>query len=201
MAINETAGGWRDCDSYFAFSETIKNAIFVLYQNNRALSRFYKQETDYDELRVVFGRAYAHQIPPSTGPERSTSGHPNHALRQHHREQSTPEKWTGPYKLMSFDGHDLTADINGPTKFRSTHVKPFYREDWEEEIPDIPDDERITHDHDPHDNDLPYPAEPAEQMNQSQPRNPHYTAPKRGRGRTKGSKREAVLHGQIVAAS
>ena len=36
--------------------------------------------------------------------------------------------WQGPYKVLSIEGHDITVDmVNGPTSFRSTSVKPYYR--------------------------------------------------------------------------
>ncbi|KAF1938593.1 hypothetical protein EJ02DRAFT_354125, partial [Clathrospora elynae] len=36
--------------------------------------------------------------------------------------------WNGPYRIASIDGHNVTVDmINGPTTFRSTVVKPYYR--------------------------------------------------------------------------
>jgi hypothetical protein len=38
--------------------------------------------------------------------------------------------WKGPYKLLSVDGETCTLDMpHGPTKFRSTVVKPYYTED------------------------------------------------------------------------
>jgi len=41
------------------------------------------------------------------------------------REQS---KWTGPYKVISVSDTAVTVEmVNGPTEFRSTHVKPYER--------------------------------------------------------------------------
>ncbi|EED20730.1 conserved hypothetical protein [Talaromyces stipitatus ATCC 10500] len=41
-----------------------------------------------------------------------------------------PGKWKGPYKLISIDGETCTIDLpNGPTKFRSTVVKPYHKDD------------------------------------------------------------------------
>ncbi|EED22642.1 conserved hypothetical protein [Talaromyces stipitatus ATCC 10500] len=41
-----------------------------------------------------------------------------------------PGKWKGPYKLISIDGETCTVELpNGPTKFRSTVVKPYYKDD------------------------------------------------------------------------
>ncbi|KAJ6050709.1 uncharacterized protein N7446_010818 [Penicillium canescens] len=38
--------------------------------------------------------------------------------------------WKGPYKLLAMDGETCTVDMpHGPTKFRSTVVKPYYREE------------------------------------------------------------------------
>jgi hypothetical protein len=37
--------------------------------------------------------------------------------------------WQGPYKVLSIEGHDVTVNmVNGPTSFRSTSVKPYYRQ-------------------------------------------------------------------------
>jgi transposase InsO family protein len=39
------------------------------------------------------------------------------------------EGWQGPYKVAAIHGHDITIDIaNRPVTFRSTVVKPYYRE-------------------------------------------------------------------------
>ncbi|KAF1937549.1 hypothetical protein EJ02DRAFT_458633, partial [Clathrospora elynae] len=47
--------------------------------------------------------------------------------------------WNGPYKVASIDGHNVTVDmINGPTTFRSTVVKPYYRPDHLWSDPDAP---------------------------------------------------------------
>ncbi len=38
--------------------------------------------------------------------------------------------WQGPYKVINTKDHDITVDmVNGPTTFRSTVVKPYYRDD------------------------------------------------------------------------
>ncbi|KAJ5754195.1 hypothetical protein N7533_003738 [Penicillium manginii] len=43
-------------------------------------------------------------------------------------------RWKGPYKLLAVDGETYTVDMpHGPTKFRSTIVKPYYREEHLEE--------------------------------------------------------------------
>lgn len=40
------------------------------------------------------------------------------------------EGWQGPYKLIAVDSHDFTLDLpNGPVKFRSTLVRPYYHDD------------------------------------------------------------------------
>ncbi|KAF1944442.1 hypothetical protein EJ02DRAFT_452307, partial [Clathrospora elynae] len=47
--------------------------------------------------------------------------------------------WNGPYKIASIDGHNVTVDmVNGPTAFRSTVVKPYYRPDHLWTDPDAP---------------------------------------------------------------
>ena len=47
--------------------------------------------------------------------------------------------WNGPYKIISVDGHNVTIDmVNGPTTFRSTVVKPYYRPDHLWNDPDAP---------------------------------------------------------------
>lgn len=36
--------------------------------------------------------------------------------------------WRGPYELQSIDGHTVTIQMpNGPTQFRATHVKPYFK--------------------------------------------------------------------------
>ncbi|KAL0929476.1 uncharacterized protein CTRU02_204398 [Colletotrichum truncatum] len=49
--------------------------------------------------------------------------------------------WTGPYEVQGIEGHNVTVNmINGPTQFRATHVKPYYRDDTqpqEESEPDV----------------------------------------------------------------
>ena len=47
--------------------------------------------------------------------------------------------WNGPYKIASIDGHNIIVDmVNGPTTFRSTVVKPYYRPDHLWSDPDAP---------------------------------------------------------------
>lgn len=44
--------------------------------------------------------------------------------------------WQGPYKVISTQGHDVTVDmVNGPTTFRSTIVKPYLRDDQQDNHP------------------------------------------------------------------
>ncbi|KAH8193590.1 hypothetical protein TruAng_012245 [Truncatella angustata] len=44
------------------------------------------------------------------------------------------EGWQGPYEIESHDGEDVILDmVNGPTRFRCTHVKPYYEPEVEEE--------------------------------------------------------------------
>ncbi|KAF1972378.1 hypothetical protein BU23DRAFT_580972 [Bimuria novae-zelandiae CBS 107.79] len=41
------------------------------------------------------------------------------------------DRWNGPYKIAAIDGHNVTVDmVNGPTTFRSTVIKPYYRLDY-----------------------------------------------------------------------
>jgi hypothetical protein len=42
--------------------------------------------------------------------------------------------WKGPYKVQSVQERNVTVDINGPTTFRATQVKPYFRE----EVPSTP---------------------------------------------------------------
>jgi hypothetical protein len=37
--------------------------------------------------------------------------------------------WKGPYRVQSVQGRNLTVDVNGPTTFRATHVKPYHRKE------------------------------------------------------------------------
>ncbi|KAK6224925.1 hypothetical protein QIS74_03252 [Colletotrichum tabaci] len=38
--------------------------------------------------------------------------------------------WTGPYEIQGIDGYTVTVKmVNGPTQFRATHVKPYFREE------------------------------------------------------------------------
>jgi hypothetical protein len=44
--------------------------------------------------------------------------------------------WTGPYKLASIDGRDVTVELeNGPLTVRCTQAKPYYRTDQQVEPP------------------------------------------------------------------
>ena len=46
--------------------------------------------------------------------------------------------WQGPYKIINMKDHDVTVDmVNGPTTFRSTVVKPYYRDPAIDENPAI----------------------------------------------------------------
>ncbi|TID18316.1 reverse transcriptase-like protein [Venturia nashicola] len=41
--------------------------------------------------------------------------------------------WKGPYNLEAIEGNDVTISLqSGPTKFRATHVKPFFQDETEE---------------------------------------------------------------------
>jgi hypothetical protein len=55
--------------------------------------------------------------------------------------------WDGPYKLLSIDGETCTIDMpHGPTKFRSTVVKPYYTEEdpeGEQQIDQADNDEHV----------------------------------------------------------
>ena len=49
------------------------------------------------------------------------------------------EGWNDPYKIANIDGHSVTVDmVNGPTTFRSTVVKPYYRPDHLWSDPEAP---------------------------------------------------------------
>jgi hypothetical protein len=49
--------------------------------------------------------------------------------------------WAGPYKLIATDGETCTIDMpRGPTKFRSTVVKPYFTEQ-QQELPEEPEPE------------------------------------------------------------
>jgi len=44
--------------------------------------------------------------------------------------------WQGPYKVIDMKDHDVTVEmVNGPTTFRSTVVKPYYRDTTTDVIP------------------------------------------------------------------
>ena len=91
--------------------------------------------------------------------------------------------WTGPFTLLAVDGHDCTIQMpHGPTRFRSTVVRPYLRDD-SNSIPD-PMDHGLDHIelHEPNlpSNDKDRDWEPPESI-ESPPL-------RRGRGRPKGSK-------------
>lgn len=53
--------------------------------------------------------------------------------------------WQGPYKIINIKDHDVTVDmVNGPTTFRSTVVKPYYRNPTIEVTPAEDEDTRST---------------------------------------------------------
>ncbi|KAF7570471.1 hypothetical protein PtrM4_104730 [Pyrenophora tritici-repentis] len=85
--------------------------------------------------------------------------------------------WNGPYKIASIDGHNVTVDmVNGPTTFRSTVVKPYYRPDHLWSDPDAP--------HAPNEPHEPVAVPPAVQP--------------RKRGRPPGSKNKRKGHAYIT---
>ncbi|KAF7570061.1 hypothetical protein PtrM4_100630 [Pyrenophora tritici-repentis] len=85
--------------------------------------------------------------------------------------------WNGPYKIASTDGHNVTVDmVNGPTTFRSTVVKPYYRPDHLWSDPDAP--------HAPNEPHEPVAVPPAVQP--------------RRRGRPPGSKNKRKAHAYIT---
>jgi len=87
--------------------------------------------------------------------------------------------WNGLYKIASIDGHNVTVDmVNGPTTFRSTVVKPYYRPDHLWSDPDAP--------HAPDEPDL---HEPIAVPQAAQPRR---------RGRPPGSKNKRKAHAYIT---
>ena len=53
--------------------------------------------------------------------------------------------WQGPYKVIDMKDHDVTVDmVNGPTTFRSTVVKPYYRDTTTDVIPAADEGEEPT---------------------------------------------------------
>jgi hypothetical protein len=92
--------------------------------------------------------------------------------------------WNGPYKVASVDGHNVTVDmVNGPTTFRSTVVKPYYRPDHLWSDPDAPQTPQAPHaPHEPPAAEIAVP--PA-----AQPRK---------RGRPPGSKNKRKAHAYIT---
>ena len=49
--------------------------------------------------------------------------------------------WRGPYKLIAIDGQTCTIQMPyGPTQFRSTVIKPYYKDDSSEPVKDAPED-------------------------------------------------------------
>ena len=86
--------------------------------------------------------------------------------------------WKGPYKLLAVDGETCTVDMpHGPTKFRSTIVKPYYRE---ETLEGEGAQRRVVADDDQVDQNID--AEPTDE-----PEKP-IVIQRRGRGRPPGSK-------------
>ena len=49
--------------------------------------------------------------------------------------EGPPGHWSGPHSLLAQDGETCTVDINGPTKLRSTVVKPYYHENSDDTTP------------------------------------------------------------------
>ena len=81
--------------------------------------------------------------------------------------------WTGPYKLLAVDEQTCTIDMpSGPTNFRSTTVRPYYRGNLEDMPP-------------PNHEDL---HEGEDRQSDEDWNPPLSTPPRRGRGRPKGSK-------------
>ena len=50
--------------------------------------------------------------------------------------------WTGPYRLLAVEGETCSVQLpNGPTSFRSTSVKPYFRSETSETARDVDPDE------------------------------------------------------------
>ena len=50
--------------------------------------------------------------------------------------------WTGPYRLLAVEGETCRVQLpNGPTSFRSTSVKPYFRSETSETARDVDPDE------------------------------------------------------------
>lgn len=86
--------------------------------------------------------------------------------------------WSGPFKLIAMDGHTCTVQMPyGPTQFRSTVVRPYYKENLEQvSTPNNPPKES------PNNNN------PEEQKYDSDTIVIERPQPRRGRGRPKGSR-------------
>ncbi|KAI0995993.1 hypothetical protein K3495_g12188 [Podosphaera aphanis] len=90
------------------------------------------------------------------------------------------DDWIGPLKILALDGDICTVDLpHGPTNFRSAVVKPYYKDDHAE----IPTDKNSHGDSEPIDLD----------EDEWTPHNEVADPPKRGRGRSKGSRNKTGL--------
>ena len=50
--------------------------------------------------------------------------------------------WTGPYRLLAVEGETCRVQLpNGPTSFRSTSVKPYFRSETSKTARDVDPDE------------------------------------------------------------
>jgi hypothetical protein len=124
------------------------------------------------------------------------------------------EGWTGPFLLLDVEGHDCTVNMPyGPTKFRSTAVRPYYRdsesglqpEPSPEPVAPTPQQQQLDLPQQP--SQLPQPAlqegPPTDEPTLELPDHyedwpPSLPPVKRGRGRPKGSKnRPKVLQDAV----
>ncbi|KAJ5544720.1 hypothetical protein N7535_006892 [Penicillium sp. DV-2018c] len=81
------------------------------------------------ELRRLHAKRQVHEaLAMRNGPDTITTL--NLPLQSDVRVWREKDGWNGPYKLLAVDGETCVVDMpHGPTKFRSTTVKPYYREE------------------------------------------------------------------------
>ena len=91
--------------------------------------------------------------------------------------------WTGPFKVLSIENHDVTVDTeNGPSKVRTTAVQPYHDKD------DEPNSDPELSDHDDLSEEEGDDADDVDDFIPERDPEPTNMPVKRGRGRPKGSK-------------
>jgi len=102
--------------------------------------------------------------------------------------------WSGPHKLIAIDGQTCTIQMpHGPTQFRSTVIKPYYKDDSSGPLQNAPEDALEEN----HDQRAPEGDYDSDTIVVDVPQ------PRRGRGRPKGSRNRQHLvdfEKQFVAA-